>query len=91
MREDVKWVAVEDGAPNPPHRRLTLTLPTLAAAEMIVVAAIGRTKAQVVREALCESNSSLPLTLVLRRARSAVIFLDPEAASLSGNPSSTRA
>jgi len=89
--EDVRWVAVEEAAPTPPLRRLTLTLPTLAAAELIVVAAVGRTKGQVVRDALRESNSRLPLALALRHARSAVVFLDPEAASHSGDLSSISA
>lgn len=89
LREERKWVAVEAAAPKPPPRRLTLTLPTLAAAELVMVVAVGGTKAQVVRAALRDPESPLPLALALRRARSALVLLDPDAASLSGDILST--
>jgi len=70
-------VEVED-APKPPPRRVTLTLPTLAAAELVVVVALGAGKAPVMREAL--AGADLPVARVLRDARRAVVLLDPDAA-----------
>jgi 6-phosphogluconolactonase/glucosamine-6-phosphate isomerase/deaminase len=61
---------------------LTLTLPTLAAAELVVVAAFGEAKAQAVRNALVDPESPLPLALALRGARRALVLLDAGAASL---------
>ena len=80
LDEERKWVGVETAAPMPPLRRLTLTLPTLAAAELIVVAAFGETKATAVGAALRDPNSALPLARALHRARKTLVLLDPAAA-----------
>jgi 6-phosphogluconolactonase len=82
LREDRRYVAPLYDAPKPPPRRLTLTLPALWAAAVTVVAALGETKAAVLREALEEPESALPVALALRRARRSVVLLDPPAASL---------
>ena len=74
-------LAVED-SPKPPPRRLTLTLPVLAAAERVIVAATGKAKAEILREALEDESSALPLALVLKRARHPLVLLDADAASL---------
>ena len=81
LHEERQWIGVETAAPMPPRRRLTLTLPTLAAAELIVVAAFGETKADAVRAALYDPNSTLPIARALHRARRALVLLDPAAAS----------
>ncbi len=81
LLEESRSVAVVDDSPKPPPRRLTLTLPVLAAAELVVVAALGRGKAEVVREAVEESASALPVARVARRARRCVFLVDAEAAS----------
>jgi 6-phosphogluconolactonase len=73
--------AVRD-APKPPAHRLTLTLPVLSGAGRVVLAAFGRTKAEVIREALTNPASALPVSLVLRRAERPLILLDRDAASL---------
>ena len=73
-------------SPKPPPRRLTLTLPVLAAAELLVVAALGHEKAEVVREALEQPESALPLSLVTRRARRVIFLVDGEAASRLSRP-----
>jgi 6-phosphogluconolactonase len=75
------WVAALTDAPKPPPRRLTLTLPTLRAAETIVVAALGDAKAGAVRDALEDEACSSPLALVARGARRAFFLLDHAAAS----------
>ena len=83
LLEEGRWVGYVEAAPKPPPRRLTLTLPTLASAELIVLAAFGSAKARVVREALQErEGSSLPVSMLLRRARRALVLLDPAAAGL---------
>jgi 6-phosphogluconolactonase len=81
LGEEGRWVAVVEDSPKPPPRRLTLTLPVLAAAGLVVVAALGPTKTAVVREALDEPDSRLPLALVARRARRCLFLLDEEAAA----------
>ena len=80
LGEETRWVAAIEDSPKPPPRRMTLTLPTLAAAELVIVAALGASKAQAVRAALEEPESPLPLAIVTRRARRVVFLLDPEAA-----------
>ena len=65
-------------------RRLTLTLPTLAAAALVVIAALGRAKAEAMREAIEDAASALPVALVARSAARAIVLLDPEAARLLG-------
>jgi len=79
LDERRRWVAPIVDAPKPPPRRLTLTLPTLTAAELVVIAAFGRAKAGVIREALEDPASSLPVAMVLRGAQRALVLVDPEA------------
>ena len=64
--------------PEAPPRRVSLTMPTLAAAELVVVVALGAGKAAVMREAL--SGTELPVSRALSGARRAVVLLDPDAA-----------
>jgi 6-phosphogluconolactonase len=80
LQEETRWVAAVEDSPKPPPRRLTLTLPTLAAASLVVVAATGAGKAAVVKAALEQPESQVPLALVVRRARRVVFVLDPAAA-----------
>src|SRR5262249_18355181 len=80
LAEERRWVAAIDDSPKPPPRRLTLTLPVLAAAELVVVAALGEGKAEVVRESVEEPASRLPLALVTRGSRRMLFLLDPGAA-----------
>ncbi len=81
LREEHRWVGAVRDSPKPPPLRLTLTLPALAAATLIVVAAFGEAKTPVVRAALEDRDSSLPLALVLARAHRALVLLDPSAAT----------
>ena len=69
-------------APKPPPRRLTLTLPVLAHAGVVVVAACGASKAAAMRGALHESGVDTPIAELLRRASSSLVLLD-RAAGLS--------
>lgn len=80
LREERRWVAPIEDSPKPPARRLTLTRPTLEAAGLVIVAALGSSKAAAMRDALHDPESALPVALVTRRARRALFLLDPEAA-----------
>jgi 6-phosphogluconolactonase len=80
LREDRRWAAALEDAPKPPPGRLTLTLPTLAAARLVVVVALGAAKAPAVREALERAGSELPLSLVTARAGRVLFLLDRAAA-----------
>jgi 6-phosphogluconolactonase len=80
LGEERRWVVPVEDSPKPPPRRVTLTLPALEAAGLVVVIALGRSKAAAVHAALHEPPSSLPLALLTRRARRTLFLLDPEAA-----------
>jgi 6-phosphogluconolactonase len=82
LRERQRLVAPIADAPKPPRRRLTLTLPALWEAAVVVVAALGEAKAGVLREALEEPSCSLPVALVMRGARRTVVLLDAASARL---------
>lgn len=82
------WVAAVRDAPKPPADRLTLTLPALAAARQVVVVAMGARKAPVIREAIEEAESTLPVARVARESSDAWFILDADAASQLGQPSS---
>jgi 6-phosphogluconolactonase len=74
-------VAVVRDSPKPPPRRLTLTMPVLAAARAIWVVAFGASKAPIVREAVEREDSELPVAIALRCGPPSLLLLDPDAAS----------
>jgi 6-phosphogluconolactonase len=80
--EATGWTAAIEDAPKPPPRRVTLTLATLEAADLVAVVALGAPKAVVVRDALRVAQADTPVARVLRCARRAVVLLDADAASL---------
>lgn len=69
LRETEHAVAAVTDSPKPPPRRMTLTLPVLAAARTVVIAAFGEGKADIVRAAVSDPASQLPAALVARAAR----------------------
>jgi 6-phosphogluconolactonase len=79
LAEERRSVAVVHDAPKAPPRRMTLTLPVLAGAGRVVIAAFGPEKAQALEEAVRDPASTLPVAAVLRRAAGALLLLDPEA------------
>jgi 6-phosphogluconolactonase len=81
LEEKVRLVVQVAGAPKPPARRLTLTLPALAGARQLVASAFGSAKADVARRMLSEPASPLPAARALRAAARAVVLLDPPAAA----------
>lgn len=87
LRERERTVAAIFDAPKPPQpRRLTLTLPVLTHARLVVVGALGAKKAVPIAEALGDPASSLPLALVLRGAQRVLVLLDPDGAAQLGEP-----
>jgi len=82
LKERSRWVAAVHDSPKPPPRRLTLTLPTLLAARGVAVVALGAAKAGVVKAALEDRASELPVALVARGAPRVLFLLDEGAASL---------
>jgi 6-phosphogluconolactonase len=89
LEEKERWVLPIEDSPKPPPRRLTLTLPALAAARCVVIVGLGAAKARVVKAAVEDDASELPLALVLRRAPRAVLIVDPAAASALSGADST--
>lgn len=79
---ETRHVAPIYDAPKPPPRRLTMTLPVLANAACVIVAAMGEPKAAAVRDALEQEDCATPLAELLRRSPSALMLLDRAAAGL---------
>lgn len=79
LREDARRV-VTAPAPKPPHLRLTITPPVIAAARRVLVLAAGPDKAAAVSRAL--KGGGTPDRTPARLARDGVWFLDRAAASL---------
>lgn len=79
LEEQSRLVLPIFDSPKPPPRRLTLTLPALAGA-LVVVAAFGSSKAAVMRDAIENPSSLLPVARAARQARQALFLLDGEAA-----------
>jgi 6-phosphogluconolactonase len=84
LRERTRRVAAIEDAPKPPPRRLTLTLPALWDTELLVVAALGETKAAAMGEALTDPASLLPVAQAIRGARRVAVLLDPPSGRLLG-------
>ena len=76
LGERERLVAAVTDSPKPPPRRLTLTLPVLARARRVVVAAFGASKADVLGEALNQPGSPLPVAQLLRLAPSLLVLAD---------------
>jgi 6-phosphogluconolactonase len=84
LEERERMVAPILDSPKPPATRLTLTLGPVQSARLLVVAAFGASKAEVLREALQEPSSPLPVARAIRGAGRILVALDPEAASRLG-------
>jgi 6-phosphogluconolactonase len=80
LGETTRNVATVVDSPKPPPRRLTLTLPVLRAARVVVIGAFGASKAGIVRLAIEDAESRLPAALVARGAARVVWLLDAAAA-----------
>lgn len=78
---EARVAAVVD-SPKPPPRRITLTLPFVTASRLVIVAALGAAKAEVMAAAIGDPYSPLPVARVGREAQTCVFLLDPAAGSL---------
>lgn len=76
---DALVVGVDD-APKPPPRRLTLTLPAVSGASVVVVGAFGDGKRAAMHAVLRDPASALPAARLIRAARRAVVLMDQGAA-----------
>jgi 6-phosphogluconolactonase len=79
-REHTRFVVAVRDAPKPPASRVTITLPAIAAARSIVMAAFGAEKAAAIRDALEREDSQTPAALALRSGPPVLVLVDPEAA-----------
>jgi 6-phosphogluconolactonase len=82
LRERVRRVAAITDSPKPPPRRITFTMLPLELAGTICVAGFGDSKAAAIREAVEAPDSQIPVALVVRAARRALVLVDPAAAGL---------
>jgi 6-phosphogluconolactonase len=84
LDERHRLVAPVYDSPKPPRKRLTLTLPTLAAARLLVVVAVGPEKRGPIGDALHNPASVLPVSRVARAAQAVLFLVDPAAGALVG-------
>jgi 6-phosphogluconolactonase len=82
LSEEHQLVVPIVDSPKPPPQRLTMTLPLLTSARQVIVMALGKSKAAVMHEALTRADSTLPISLVLRRANQTLVLLDEEAGTV---------
>jgi 6-phosphogluconolactonase len=71
-----EWVIAVRKAPKPPSKRISLGLPTLAAAAEIWIVAFGAEKAAAIAEARVSPSSTLPVAVVARSGPAIRWFLD---------------
>ena len=79
---DKSAVVAVRGAPKSPPDRLSLTLPTLVRAPVIILAALGLEKARIVKEVVENPLVDVPAALLIRRRVTTLMLLDDPAASL---------
>ena len=75
LDETERFVVAVTDSPKAPPRRLTLTLPALADA-VVVVAAFGASKAAAIQEVMENSTLPLPAARALRGARHGMVMTD---------------
>jgi 6-phosphogluconolactonase len=79
LMERDRTVAPVFDSPKPPPRRLTLTLPVVTAARLVILIAMGAPKAEPIREVIKDPASRLPAALALRGASKSWVLLDDAA------------
>ncbi len=83
LAEKQRWVAAITDSPKPPPERITLTLPLLNAARLVIFIATGSSKAQLLPH-IFEPNASLPAGMVRPAAGQLHWLVDaPAAANLA--------
>ena len=76
---DRLMVAIGD-SPKPPPRRISMTMPVLAAADELWVGAFGAEKAEVIRAAITDPTDQRPVAQAVRANRRVTWWLDEAAA-----------
>jgi 6-phosphogluconolactonase len=79
LEETNRFVVPVVDAPKPPPRRISLTLPVLAAADHLWIGAFGATKADAVRGALTDPADPRPLARAVRAGRRVTMWLNQAA------------
>jgi 6-phosphogluconolactonase len=74
MAEHDRLVAFVNDAPKPPARRLTLTLPMLTRAKLVVVMALSQDKRPMLESAQRPDAPDVPIARVLRDAPRVVVL-----------------
>jgi 6-phosphogluconolactonase len=69
-----RTVAAIYDSPKPPPQRLTLTLPMIERARLVVVTALSPSKGPALDAALHDTTSTLPIAQVVRRAARVVVL-----------------
>ncbi|KAF9535808.1 6-phosphogluconolactonase [Crepidotus variabilis] len=60
LNEDDRWVAYVEDSPKPPPKRITLTFPVINHASRIVFVAVGKEKAEILKQILDSPETGLP-------------------------------
>jgi 6-phosphogluconolactonase len=81
LDETGRWVVGVEHAPKLPRQRVSLSLPVVTGARLLVAAAFGLSKRDVMRCAIEERSCILPVARALRGAAHAVVLLDDAAAA----------
>ena len=74
-QDELRAVAIED-APNPPARRLSLTLRFVLQTKQIWLVAVGARKLPVLQAAINKTSSSTPVDMLMRHGKDVMIFTD---------------
>ena len=82
LAEESRAVTFLTDSPKPPPSRITLTMGALKDARALWFLVLGSSKDQAAHDALLDPKSSLPAALASRSARSALWFMDHDAARL---------
>ena len=78
---DERPVAFIADAPKPPPRRMTLTLPVLANADLVMIGALDASKRSAIHAALHDPVASTPAAVLARTARRVVWLIAPGASA----------
>jgi 6-phosphogluconolactonase len=76
LAETTRPVVAIDDSPKPPPRRMTLTLPVLTSAARVVIATFGLAKVAIMREALTQTTSSLPVSQVIHKSLRPLVLME---------------
>ena len=76
LEESCRLVLVEPDSPKPPPQRITLSLPFLAGAREVIVAAFGAAKEAAIVAAVSDPAAVTPVARLIRLATSVTVLRD---------------